>query len=592
MAQETVDIFETIAKGTVTLKELRDALSDAKKDLDKLTVGEADYQEKLNDVITLQNLVRGAMHGTTADMEDLSKAADGTAHSYNGLVNQMANMKRELRNIDTSTAQGKKDFEDLAKRINAVNDELKDMDAQQGSFVRNVGNYTSGLKNLGEILKDNIPVLGATAKQVGNVDKAVHLLGQQPILGIIGLLAPLITEIVNGLKENDKALGAVNKAMESLKPVMDFFSGLLDKIVGFLADILDESVKFLSSNGIFNKVIQGVVGVGNAILKFIIAPIKGIIAAVKVFQDEGVKGLRNAGKAFLSEMKEGVAFKSNFQAGQAMADGLISGAKSRKKEVKAAGKEVGKEFGEGVIQGLNEILDKIDKDWNKRLDERQKRHEQRQKEIADYNKKQAEQFLKEQEEEAEALANEWVESYNKQVEAAKEAAEKKMAIMSAYASGTSGLMSSIADLLESEGEESEQSVKAAKNLRIAAATIDMISGAVTAFSTAQQLGPIAGPIVGAINAAAVVASGLANIAKIRSTNVSKDSAPSTSPEMASATVSAPAVETAIPQTTVVEGASQTQRLNRAAEPQKVYILQSDIEAANDASQVQVAESSF
>ena len=100
-----------------------------------------------------------------------------------------------------------------------------------------------------------------------------------------------------------------------------------------------------------------------------------------------------------------------------------------------------------------------------------------------------------------------------------------------------------------------------------------------------------GPIVGAINAAAVVASGLANIAKIRATNVSKDSSPST-PSVSEPSVQAPQLETAVPTTTVVEGASQEARLNRAASPSKVYILQSDIEAEADATKVQVAESSF
>lgn len=593
MAQETVDIFETIAKGTVTLGELRDALSKAKEKLSELNVGEGQYQEKLKEVITLQNLVKGAMHGTTADMEDLSKAADGTAHSYNGLVNQMANMKRELRNIDTSTAKGKKDFDDLAKEIKKVNDELKGMDEQQGSFVRNVGNYTSGLKNLGEILKDNIPNLGGVAKGVGNVDKAVATLGKQPLLGILGLLAPLIADIVNGLKANDKALGAVKKTMDSLKPVMDFFAGVLDKVVDVLADIIDRVSTFLTSNGLFNKIVQGAVGVGNAILKFIVSPIKGVIAAVKVFQDEGIKGFRNAGKAFMDEMRTGVAFKSNFEAGQAVADGLIKGAKSRKKDVEKAGREIAKEFGNGVEKELDAILNRIDEAWQKRMDDRRKRDEQRRADIAAYNKEQAEQFIAEQEAEAEEEAEIWLDAYKRETEAAKAAAEQKMAIMAAYASGTSDLMNNIADVLETGDDANEKSVRAAKNLRIAAATIDMISGAVTAFSTAQQLGPIAGPIVGAINAAAVVASGLANIAKIRSTNVSKQSASSTAaPETPSATVSAPAVESAIPTTTVVEGASQEQRLNRAAEPQKVYILQSDIEAAGDASRVQVAESSF
>jgi hypothetical protein len=56
-----------------------------------------------------------------------------------------------------------------------------------------------------------------------------------------------------------------------------------------------------------------------------------------------------------------------------------------------------------------------------------------------------------------------------------------------------------------------------KKINIVMATIDMIKGAVSAFSNAQQLGPIAGPIVGGLIAASVVASGIANIKKISAT---------------------------------------------------------------------------
>ena len=70
-----------------------------------------------------------------------------------------------------------------------------------------------------------------------------------------------------------------------------------------------------------------------------------------------------------------------------------------------------------------------------------------------------------------------------------------------------------------------------KKINIVMATIDMIKGAVSAFSNAQQLGPIAGPIVGALVAASVVASGIANIKKISATKfeggTTTPSAPST-----------------------------------------------------------------
>lgn len=593
MAQETVDIFETIAKGTVTLGELKAALADAKKALEGMNVGEKEYQQQLKDVITLQNAVRGAMNGTTASMEDVAKAADGTAKTYNGLVNQMANMKRELRNIDVSTKEGAEAFDELAKKINVVNDELKQMDAKKGDFQRNVGNYVGSLKEWAEGADSLDKGLKAATGGVNGLKGGMQALAANPAMATIGILVSVAMKLAENLKDNEAAMAGVKKAMDALKPVMDFFAGVLDTIGTYVGDLITKAASFLSSNGIIQKVIQGVMGVGNAILNFVVAPFKGVIAAIKVFKEQGIKGIGDAARAFGAEMKQGVAFKQNFNAGQVAADTILDGMASRKPKAKETGKELAKEVGKGLTEELDKILDKVNNAWDKKQQDRQKLHEQRQKEIADYNKQSMADFLAEQEEEADEAAELWLESYRKQTEAAEESAQKRTAVMNAYASGTSDLLGSIADLMEESGSADEKSVKTAKNLRIAAATIDMIQGAVTAFSTAQQLGPIAGPIVGAINAAAVVASGLANIAKIKSTKVSKDSAPSqAAPQTPQATVNAPALASAVPTTTVVNGASTEAALNRAAQPQKVYVLQSDIEAADNATQVQVAEASF
>lgn len=310
---EQVEVPIITASAVTNLAELKQGISDAKKALDGMTLGTDEYRDKLKDLIEMQNLMRGAMNGTTANMEDLKAAADGTSVTYNGLVNQMANAKRELRNLDLSTKSGRERFQELSAEIKNTNDALKELDEKQGSYVRNVGNYTSGLKNLGEILKNNVPALSATARGIGDVDKAVHLLGQQPILGIIGLLAPLLTQIANGLKEDKGAMDSVKKAMDALKPITDFFAGILEQIVDVLGDLISQAADFLGSSGIINQVIQGVAGVGNAILKFVVAPFKGVIEAIKVFKEQGVKGFREAGQAFANEMKNGVAFKSNYE---------------------------------------------------------------------------------------------------------------------------------------------------------------------------------------------------------------------------------------------------------------------------------------
>ena len=581
MAESEVKILTVDA--VKSMADLRKAISDTKEALNGMELGSEEYQRTLSELIKEQNLMRGAMNGTTASMDDLKAAADGTTVSYNGLVNSMANMKRELRNLDLSTAEGRARFKELSQEIKNTNDALKELDEKQGSYVRNVGNYTSGLKNLGDILKNNVPTLGRTAQAVGDVDKAVHLLGQQPVLGIIGLLAPLLTKIAMSLKEDEGAMAAVKKIMDAMKPVMDFFSGLLEQIVDVLGDIIGKLGEFLGSSGFFQKLVQGVIGVGNAILQYVIAPFKGVIAAIKVLKEQGVKGLGDAARAFTDEMAHGFAFKENFKAGQAVADAVIAGAKSKKP---------GKQIAQAVKQDMEDEFsaEEMAKMWERAMakyNERKGRKDALSSEMQGVLDEQqalidaeVEQYIAALEDEAaaEKIVRET------EVKMAKEAAKQKLDSMATYASGASGLLNSVADMLEEEGQS-------AKNLRIAAATIDMISGAVTAFSTAQQLGPIAGPIVGAINAAAVVASGLANIAKIRATNVSKDAAP-TSSAPAQATVSAPALETAVPTTTVINGARTETALNRAAQPSRVYVVQSDIEAAAQDTRVQVAESSF
>ena len=113
----------------------------------------------------------------------------------------------------------------------------------------------------------------------------------------------------------------------------------------------------------------------NAIVQFIAAPVKGVIAAIKVFKEKGVKGLADAGKAFAAEMKGGVAFKANYEAGQAMADGILAGAKSRKKEAQTTGKAIAEEMAKGAGESIDDMIakafDRAEKAAAERLRQRQ-----------------------------------------------------------------------------------------------------------------------------------------------------------------------------------------------------------------------------
>jgi hypothetical protein len=53
----------------------------------------------------------------------------------------MAKLKAEQKNVDISTEEGRATFAKYAEEINGINDELKGLDASNGVFSRNVGNY-------------------------------------------------------------------------------------------------------------------------------------------------------------------------------------------------------------------------------------------------------------------------------------------------------------------------------------------------------------------------------------------------------------------------------------------------------------------
>ena len=656
MADEQAKVNIVTVDAVTNLNELRETIKNAKDALNQMQIGSEEYRAQLVEIDKAQNLLKNAVNGTTAAEEDYQKALAGTSKTYNTMVKQLADLKKQMRNVDISTEEGKKEFDDLSKKIKVVADELKKLDADQGSHVRNVGNYVSHWEGFSDAVAKLPGPIGEVTNKVKGVSDSLALVGKQPVLGIITLLAPLIAKITEELKENKTAMDSVKKLMKALEPAVKVLEGSLQKIAEWAGDALAGISTFVKGSlPQLKSFIAGVTGVGNAIFQFLIFPIKQTIEAVKglgnilrdVFTGQWDK-IKDDAKAAVKGLNDaftkGIDFKGNYKAGEEAGEAFIDGLGSTKLKKKA--KKAGKDLLAETLKGIQE---EFDKDFDKMLDDLDKKNlelinkalEAEQKEIELARKREDAQLagiekvakrqleyndiLTENEEEKAKQAWEIQQlALERRLQAIAEFREKAMDrgdiervvqyenemadllieieqstlrekkrlreqdkkdaldTMNFFASATTGIMGNLADALENEG-------KSAKNIRIAAATIDMISGAVTAFSTAQQLGPIAGPIVGAVNAAAVIASGLTNIAKIRSTNVSADSAPTTTTPTV---VSAPTVDTAVPTTTVVNGARTEAALNNAAKPQKVYLVESEAQAMGNHVQVVEDETSF
>ena len=655
MAEETIQIIRIeTGEAVKSVNDLRENVKILKDRLGDLEIGTTEYQDTLEELKVNQAAVKDAMYATTASMDDLAKSATGTSNSYNALVHRMASLKEELRATDVSTEQGKQRFKELAAQINEVNDTLKDMDALQGNFQRNVGNYPGLMKTFSGSLDALDKGLKATSGGVGGLKEGFDALAVNPVFAILGIVVTLFGSLADTLKEDETTMAAVNKAGVSLEPVFKLLKGILEKVVTIVTDLITKASAFVQSNGLIPKIIDGVVGVGNAILKFVVAPFKGIVEAIKVFKEQGVRGLGDAAKAFANEMKTGISFKSNYQAGESIVDAITAGVKSKKKDVSDAGKDVVKPLKDGIDMELDKMIQELDKeleqdiarmlkeqeDANKiansiaqgRLanldkaakhqlelndilveDDREKAEKAYQIQLSANERRLAalEQFAQEAldrgdldayleyEQEAADLEVE-IETNalrekkrlrEQDAKDAKEKAKQQMEVMQSVASATSGILGSIADMYESDEKNSEKNANKIKGLRIASATIDTISGAIGAFMQAvQTIPPPLGAIVGGVQAAAVTAAGIAQIAKIKSTKVSGSA--SNSAPTAPAVTSAPVRTIDIQQVRSVTSASEEDRLNQMASDQRVVLVMSDLEVKQNQSRVQVAEASF
>ena len=135
-------------------------------------------------------------------------------------------------------------------------------------------------------------------------------------------------------------------------------------------------------------------------------------------------------------------------------------------------------------------------------------------------------------------------------------------------------------------EEAEKQYEWVKGMKIAEATINTISGALAAFMGYQELGQPWGGILGATAAAAVLASGYAQIQQIKNTNPYKETSLDTSAQY-------PTVTPYVPQYTQnITGQQETEQLANALAKQNIWVSVKDINSAQNQTKVKVAETRF
>lgn len=306
-----------------TIKGLKKEIADLKKQYDSAVIGSEEFEKVSKELATAQANLKTVM-------ADGKKTTDNVEGSYNHLTATMAELKKEWK----ATADEVK-RNDLAQQIDAINTELKDMDASIGNFQRNVGDYTNSFKDAFEQQQrstENVRIgldgLQKTASGLANgyaaVQGTLNLLNiestefEQAMIKVQSAMA--IAQGVGGMKDLIEGGGTlitvfknsvtgVKAFIKSLTPVKAAIAstgiGIFVVLLGTLVANWDKVTAKLKEIDAFDKLKANVMGVYNVLKTYLLAPFKAL--------GEIISGDFKAG---IEELKQAFMFAENFKIGK------------------------------------------------------------------------------------------------------------------------------------------------------------------------------------------------------------------------------------------------------------------------------------
>lgn len=589
----TVDLGNT----ATSLKDYKKHIDDLRGSLLQLDETSEEYKKISQEIKNEQDKLNEVMKAGKYDVDQ----AEG---SYNQLTKTMSELKKEWKATGDEARRA-----ELGQQILDINNQLKELDQSTGDFHRSVGDYANAFEQAFDKCLDGVtsldgPIgdLGGTVKNLLPVIKSVNQTAVAGLSGVkkalastgIGLLIVAVGELVAHWQDLLNIVGVSQEDMQEFK----------EKAVNAL-----------------KNVVSGAVGVGNAIGNFLLAPIRATIEAFKglgsiikdVFTGNFDKVKEDASSAFeaiKSIGQKAIDFRGNYEQGREIADNMIATIEERMKspetEEKATeiGRTVGKAITKGVSEEVDKVEEKIDSTTQAILDRLHKRNTDELELLREkYEQEKAllEQYgidttdlTREFEEEAEKIIDKRLEAERnetiamqkeeeKRTENSKKEEEKRAKLkkmeQQALLANTASLFGALADMSEENSEEQ----KAFAIMETIINTLQSIMGIWAGYS---EMGPW-GVAAAAVQTAAVTATGIATIAKMKSTT--KESAGS------GASVSTPQTS-ALTMTSVSPLLNEQDDLNRleaygqntqAQQSIKCYVVEQDISDAQN--KVQVVE---
>lgn len=642
MAEITTQrIIEVDVRGAETLADFKAELTNMQLELQKAQTA------LQNDEITLEEYqsavlnVKVAQQAYNAEMRIQVKENKSAKGSYNDLVNQLARLKEQWKNVNLSTEEGREEHKRLTKQINDVKNELNSLDHSIGNWQRNVGNYGNSIASVAGLFGSAGQQAGRAVTSVMGFTQSLKVMGATPVIALLSGLVSILQSVANAFKSSEQNADRLRIAFAPLNAVSQAFTRLMQDLAGRLAKVgewlgkvadkwglITDEMKVnqqLTKDEIALRNRQREVMVENARIELEVEENKRIARdKANTTLSERIEALTKASegeKAILAnelelaqeqfriaqerakltandteandKLAESEAnlyrVRADYERGMTRITSALSSAilEARNAEVKSA---------EDTGVAIANIAD----NWSNRMDTTIAKAVELRNRLAE-EMKQLNAIIagqdKELTEEVNALLLElntqFTDSINANTKSQADTLKDSLKTMNAVASGISSIMDDIAGawqndiktrieagkISEREGEKEFENVKA---LQYANTWINTLAGMIGALADPTPMPWVAK----AAQAGAVLSAGIANTIKIANTKLGQTQ---TASAVGQGLTQAPQVTMRVPEYRTLTGANDEKNVNTMT---KVVLVNSELEALQEANRVKIAEASW
>lgn len=241
VAQRLSEVNWEMANIKQSNKELRDEIKKGNDDYSENSKKLAENEARLKSLQAEQKALSGQVAQATQKTREYGTSLKEQAAKLNDLRNRYQSLDETQRN----SRGGQK----MLKEIKELDKAMKEADAQQGIFGRNVGDYANKMAEAME----------KAGVKVGGLKSKFDLLNKNPIMFTLGLIVGLLVKLKDRVQQSEKATASLQKTTKALQPVMEALGKIVDWLANLFSHALDWAIQgIIASIGWLGKAIHNI----------------------------------------------------------------------------------------------------------------------------------------------------------------------------------------------------------------------------------------------------------------------------------------------------------------------------------------------